>query len=353
LNTKIKNIDIVAIASCLPQNEFKFETLYDSYGKEEVNKIIKTTGISSINIADKMVTSSDLCEEAAKIIINELNIDVNSIDGLIFVSQTPDYLLPQTSHILQHKLGLSLNCFCLDIRLGCSGFIHGLFQASLLINSGSYKRILVLAGDITTSLISNKDRASRMVFGDAGTATLVEKGECEYNFSIYSDGSGYNQLIVPSGGFRYPKNNNSSILKEAEDGNWRSDENLYMDGSAIFNFVLRRVPSLLNEIIINTNWEKSDIDTFAIHQANKFIVEYIAKKIQVDQNRIPVVVDGFGNTGPSSIPLLFSEIGNNLKLLNKLNKVVLAGFGVGLSWAGLSCNLNNTSFFKPIRYKTK
>ena len=348
MNLDLENIELVAVGSYLPKRKFELRTLYEEYGEIEVEKIIKATGVESIRIADLDQTSSDMCMEAANYLIQKENLDRRKIDGLVFVSQTPDYLLPSTSVLLQHKLGLEQNTICLDIRYGCSGYIYGLFQAALLVNSGACENVLLLAGDTSTRLINPKDRSLRMVFGDAGSASLITKGNGNLAFAIHSDGSGYDKLIVPAGGSRMPISEQTKSIQTDSDGNTRSLENMYMDGMAIFDFAISNVHKNIKEILDVKKWGKDDVDLYALHQANKFIVNCIRKKMKLDISKVPINLSHIGNTGPATIPVLLSDILSSNR--SSLKKVVMSGFGVGLSWGSVGCNLENTRFYKPINY---
>jgi 3-oxoacyl-[acyl-carrier-protein] synthase-3 len=347
MKVQINGINIKSISSCIPKNVLNLEDLRNDFGESEVNKIIKTTGITSVRMVDDSTTTADLCEFAANKLIEINNVNTEEIDALIFVSQTADYKLPQTSHILQSKLNLKVDTICFDFPIGCNGYIYGLFQASILINSKACKKVLLLSGDTTTKVINNKDRSLKMVFGDGGSATLIEEGTNDLSFIIYSDGSQYKDLIIPEGGSRSPYNPQSNNLNYDDDGNARSPMNLFMDGMAIFNFAIKRVPPLIDEIITYAGWNKENVDLFALHQANKFMIDYLRKKCKISIDKMPVVVDGIGNTGPASIPILLTE---SVLDVNKLNKVVLCGFGVGLSWGALTCNLSNTKIIKTLEY---
>jgi 3-oxoacyl-[acyl-carrier-protein] synthase-3 len=202
-----------------------------------------------------------------------------------------------------------------------------------------------LSGDTSSKLINEKDRSLKMVFGDGGSATLIEEGNDKLSFIIYSDGSQFDSLIIPDGGFRNPINESSTQLKFDTDGNGRTSSNLYMDGMAIFNFAIKRVPPLIEEILDFVNWKKDEVDLYALHQANKFMVDYLRKKCKVSLEKMPVVVDGIGNTGPGTIPILMTELNSNNK---ELNKVIMCGFGIGLSWGALSCNLSKTNILNTI-----
>lgn len=336
------------MTTVIPEDVLKLETLGTLYGKDVVRKIIATTGIKEVRIADNETTASDLCYQAALHLIDHMDLVKDEIDGLIFVSQTNDYSLPQTSNVLQSRLGLNENVFCLDIRLGCSGYVLGLFQASLLINSGACKKVLVLAGDTTSKIINPKDKSLRMVFGDAGSATLLTRGFDDIGFKIHNKGSGFSELIIPAGGFRKPISRLTSNEITDQDGNVRSENDLFMNGTEIFNFAINKVPTLIDGLLEIAKWSKTEVDLFLFHQANNFMVEYLKRKMRILTERVPLGVENYGNTGPCSIPLLLSHITGRQFFYDK---VVMCGFGVGLSWAGCYTNLAKTKIFKTIDYK--
>lgn len=348
MNTILQHINIAHIASVVPEKSIELDSLDTIYGENEVKKIIKTTGIHRVRYVDENTTSADLCKKAANIILNKKPELRKQIDGLIFVSQSRDYILPQTSHVLQHELQLSTETVCYDLPVGCTGYIYGLFQAALLINSGMCNKVLVLAGDTTSKMISPKDRTVSMVFGDAGTATLVEKGNNEIGIILKSDGSGSKDLIIPAGGFKYPKNNASSLYKQYEDNIERSDEHLFMDGMQVFNFSISQVPKTIQQALKQMNWNQEEINKVVFHQANEFMINYLAKKLKLHTEQVPMAVTDYGNTGPSSIPLTLCQCFHSTS--TSLQKVILCGFGVGLSWGTIASNLNDTIFEKPINY---
>jgi len=345
MKTIISNIDIKAITAYLPQKELNLLNFATLYGENEVINIINTTGVEKVRVSAQNETSADMCYEAASHLINKEEIDKTDIDGLVFVSQTPDYILPATSIILQNRLGLSTETICQDIRYGCSGYIYGLLQASLWINSGLCKNVLVLAGDTTSKMTNENDKSLKMVFGDCGTATLISKGKNDIAFSLRSDGSKFDRLIIPAGGFRNPISEKTRIVKFDEDKNGRSEEDLFMDGLAIFNFAINNVHIDINSLIEFVEWEKDDVNVFALHQANKFMVNFITKKLKVSSDKVPQNVLNYGNTGPASIPLLLCDKFSTDNL--SLEKVIFSGFGVGLSWGSIACNLDGTHFYKP------
>lgn len=345
----LPHIHIAHIASILPENVLELSTFSAEYGVDEVNKIIRTTGIRRVHYVSDNVTSSDLCAQLSQKILADNDTLRQAIDGLIFVSQTPDYRLPQTSHILQHKLGLSTETVCFDLPLGCSGYIYGLFQAALLIYAGACNKVLVLAGDTTTRMLSKKDRTVSMVFGDAASFTVVEKGDKACGFIIRSDGSGATDLIIPAGAFRIPSCEATRQLREFEGRIFRSQEDLFMDGMQILNFSLRVVPPIIHDSLELMQWTTDEVATFVLHQANEFMVNYLRKKMKLPEYKVPVAVENYGNTGPASIPLTLCDkfARNN----NHLKKTVMCGFGVGLSWATCCTDLSDTIIDPPIIYQ--
>lgn len=345
-----EDVSVSAMASCIPANSLDLRTLGKEFGEDEVQRIIASTGISEVRVAQDGVCASDLCEHAARWIFERSAIQPSSIDAIVFVSQTFDHILPATSVLLQNKLGLSKEVAAFDIRYGCSAYVYGLYQASMLVTSGGCQRVLLCAGDVTTRMIHPKDRSIRMVFGDGGSATIVEKGNDTLAFSLMSDGSGAHHLIVPAGGARKPNSSNTSIAVERESGNVRSENDLFMDGMEIMNFALREVPPMIEGVLKLRGWEAAEVGCFAFHQANRFMLDYLRKKMKLGKESVPIAMGFTGNTGPASIPLMFSQIGSTLRAENRLNKSVLCGFGVGLSWGAVCVDLSKTVISHVIDY---
>lgn len=347
MKTIINNITIGAIAAYLPENVLEMQELSSLYGEKQVQSIIKATGVEKARIAPDGMTASDMCQRAAEHLFEKEQIDRSSVDGLVFVSQTADYILPSTSVCLQEKLNLSQDTVCIDIHYGCSGYIYGLFQAACWINSGMCNSVLVLAGDTTSRLINPNDRSLRMVFGDCGTATLVKKGDYSIGFHIQSDGRGSDRLIVPAGGFRTPKSPETSVLEYDDDNNGRTKNDLYMDGMAIFEFALTKVHKNIFSLIDSMQWTNDQVGMYALHQANAFMVNCIRKKLKAKADIVPINVCEYGNTGPATIPLLLSDLCSSNHHFD-LSHVVMAGFGVGLSWGSVATDLTKTHFYEPI-----
>ena len=347
MKTIINNVNIRAVNSWLPQNDVELTSFASLYGEAEVNSIIKTTGIERVRIVDDKMTSSDMCYLAAEKLFEQEGFDKLQIDGLVFVSQTTDWILPATSISLQARLGLSKDTVCIDVHYGCSGYIYGLFQAASWIACGACKNVLVLAGDTTSRMINEHDKSLRLVFGDCGTATIVSKGEGCMGFHIQSDGSGADKLIVPAGGFRLPISEETSVLEWDEDKNGRTKNDLFMDGMAIFNFAITKVHKNINTLIEEMGWQKEDVGFFGLHQANEFMVNYVRKKLKVDESIVPINVRNYGNTGPATLPLLLSDVCSGEHTYD-LSKTIMCGFGVGLSWGSVAVDLRNTHLYSPV-----
>lgn len=347
MQTVIEKAKIKSVNSWLPENCVDLLSFASLYGDAEVKSIINATGIEKVRVADSKMTSSDMCSLAAEALFTQDNFDRSLIDGLVFVSQTTDWILPATSISLQDRLGLSKDTVCIDVHYGCSGYIYGLFQAASWIACGACKNVLVLAGDTTSRMINEHDKSLRLVFGDCGTATIVSQGDGQMGFHIQSDGSGADKLIVPAGGFRLPACEDTSILEWDEDKNGRTKNDLFMDGMAIFNFAITRVHKNINKLIDDMGWQKENVGFYGLHQANEFMVNYVRKKLKVSEDIAPVNVKNYGNTGPATLPLLMSDLcsGNHNY---QLNKTILSGFGVGLSWGSVATDLSKTHFYSPI-----
>lgn len=342
----LKNLEVKAISSWLPKNRLEMSDLSEIYGEAEVTNIMKATGVERVRIADETMCSSDMCQKAAELLIEKEEINKTEIDGLVFVSQTTDWLLPATSIAIQDRLGLSKETVCIDIHYGCSGYIYGMFQAALWVSSGACRNVLVLAGDTTSRMINPNDKSLRMVFGDCGTATLISSGISSMGFNIQSDGSGADRLIVPAGGFRLPISEETSVVEWDEDKNGRTKNDLFMDGMAIFNFAISKVHKNINALIENMQWTKEDVNFYALHQANEFMVNYVRKKLKISAEIAPTNCKNYGNTGPATIPFLLSDICSQKKY--DLEKTIMCGFGVGLSWGSIATDLSNTKFYEPI-----
>lgn len=328
------NVGISALAACVPKTVIDNYNYTQYFPAEDVHKIVDKIGIYERRFADARTCSSDLCYAAAEKLIADNNINREDIDLLIFISQTPDYRMPATSIILQERLHLKKSVIAFDINLGCSGFLYGLSTVYAFMQNQGLRKALLLDGETRSKVYSPKDRRSAFLFGDAGVAALIEcneKFEKSY-FSLNSDGSRYDLIMIKGGGYRNPSS--SETLKEKvvdEYGNIRSDEQGYMRGADVFNFVLVEIPKDIKGLLAYTQTQKDDIDFYVFHQANNFINSYIAKKLKLDPDKIPSTIGKFGNTSSVSVPLtITSELKEQLMGTSK--HLLLSAFGVGMAW---------------------
>ena len=346
-NNIFSKVKIEAVASVVPKQKQHLNDFIEKFGEKEINKIMKSTGISEVAIAEEGMTSSDYAYEAANKLINEINIDVSTIDALLFLTESPDYTYPGVAPILQNRLGLRKDTINLDLHYACSGYIYSLFYASLLIESGYCDNVLLLAGDTLSHFININDRALRMINGDAACATLIKRSESVINsyYNFYVDGSGFESLMIPAGGRRFPsKHGVTDVVEYDKDGNGKTLENIQMKGMDIMVFAVDVVPRLVESTINGINWNKDDVSIYAFHQANKLIIDRIAKKLSIPTEKVPICLEHYGNTGFNSIPLMMCTDfdGKN----SNLDKVIACGFGAGLIAASAALNFSNTTFIK-------
>lgn len=325
------NVGIKAMSACVPATIAYNKDLIAIMGQEEVDKMINSVGIHERRVSSDEICASDLCYEAALRLMKDNQIEPESIDMLLFMSQSSDYKSPATSCILQHKLGLSKSTACIDLTLACSGYVYALSTAFAYASMDGINRILLLDGETFTKYVNPRDKVNVPLYGDAGTATLIEKGDYETAiFSLNSDGSGADAVKIPFGGCRNPFTCESLLEKECEDGNFRSDVQVYMDGMDVFNFAISVVPKGVKAIVKDANLTLDDIDILVFHQSNKFMTDFFVKRLKFDPEKVPYSIQKYGNTSSASIPLtICSELPNRL-ISNKT--VVMCGFGAGLSW---------------------
>ena len=346
---EFSNVGIKAVAACVPKKVSSNYDLRSIMSDEDVNKMIKSVGIKEKRIAEPDVCASDFCYKAAEKLIADNNIDRSSIDALIFLSQTPDYKIPATSPILQHRLGLLKTTLCFDINLACSGYVYALSTAYAYASLKGVNRVLLLVGETFSKITSPRDKVNAPLYGDAGTATLIEKGEFVPSyFLLCSDGTGKDAVIVPAGGCRMPATDENLKEINVEDGNIRSSNQIYMDGMDVFNFTMSVVPKSIKELLQHTGNTLENIENIIFHQANKFMTDFFIKKLKYQSEKVPYCLDRYGNTSSASIPLtISSEIkGNNLNG----HKVILCGFGAGLSWGTALIEFHECNVSPVIEY---
>lgn len=330
---EIAGVRIAGIASAVPTQVKGLESL-GFIDPEQALKISENVGVRTRRIAPPSVCASDLCHAAAARLMRELDWAPGEITGLIFITQTPDYALPATSHALHARLGLATSCYAFDINLGCSGFVYGLWVAASLMQNAKGKTLL-LVGDTISHVISPRDQSVAPLFGDAGSATALEPwaDAAPMFFELGADGSGAKSLMIPAGGARRPRDASTGARTPREGQNIRSDEDLFMDGPEVFTFTLQRVPGLVKAILGSAGCGLDSIDSVVFHQASRFMLEYLAKRIKIPPEKFAIALEDFGNTSSASIPLTITTTGLRERMQTSTARLLLAGFGVGLSWA--------------------
>ena len=347
---RFHNVGIHSIAACVPSKIESNDSLRYLIPEEDIEKTINNIGIREKRIADPDVCASDLCLRAAEQLITENAIDKDSIHALIFVSQTSDYHQPATAPILQHKLGLNQGTLSFDVNLACSGYVYGLSIAYSFCTQLGCDRVLLLVGETMSKIVSDYDRESKPLFGDAGTATLIEKGEDygESYFSLNSDGSGADIMMIPAGGFRIPSSAETFAMQEDAKGNKRNQYQFRMDGMDVFNFGIRVEPKDIKHLLSFAGTTIDSIDLLIFHQANKFMTDFFTKLLKFSTEKTPYSLDRYGNTSSASIPLtIVSEL---FEGYSERKRTILSGFGAGLSWGSVLLDLSSCRISKLTTY---
>jgi 3-oxoacyl-[acyl-carrier-protein] synthase III len=325
----VKYAAIGPISVYLPETVETNDDLSRMFPKWDMDLIYSKTGIRARHIAAPDQCASDLGVAAAEKLFAEYDIDRQSIDFLLLCTQTPDYPLPTTSCLIQDRLGLRTSIGALDFNLGCSGFVYGMSLADGLIRSGAAQRVLLITAETYSKYIAPDDRSLRTIFGDGAAATLVEAAEkpSMSAFRFGTDGSGADTLMVASGGARQA----ADALKPRKRQRWNSQ--LFMDGPALVDFTVERIPQLVDEILQGAELAREDVDLYLMHQATHLMLARLRERMEVDDQRLPLMLENYGNTVSSTLPILLNELRSSGRL-RPGTRSVLVGFGVGLSWAG-------------------
>ncbi|MDE3749505.1 ketoacyl-ACP synthase III [Methylobacterium radiotolerans] len=300
---------------------------------EEAERLKRAMGFSTRHVvADPGTTTADLCLHSARHLLRGLDLQPDAVDGLILVTQTPDYSSPSTSIGMQHRLGMRTDTLCFDIRLGCSGFVYGLSVAYSLVESG-LDRVLLCVGDVASRMVATGDRSITPIMGDAGAAVLIERRESESFFQLHSDGSGEKALFIPHSGLR----------ADAEDVD--KPGTMHMDGAQVFNFTLKRVPPLITEILTAADLRPEEPDFYVLHQPNKYILKNLQRRLGLDDGKLPSGTQSvYGNQNSASIPGTISGFLAE-DFSHRTLRAVFAGFGVGLSWG--ACAIATDRIYAP------
>lgn len=346
---------LTGISITLGENNHNFSDEPAYYNNDEslCKRLQRTIGFGTRYWANEGTTTCDLCEDAAKRLLKAKNIMPTDIDAIISVTQTPDYYMPGNAHILHERLKLSKDCAALDVEMGCSGFVYGLWLSYMMISSG-LKKVLLVAGDTLSKVTNPKDRTEAPLFCDAGSAAIIEYSidESPSFFILKSDGTGVKKMLQPAGAYRVRPNEETRKEKEDSEGNIRSDENIYMNGFEIFNFTLTEQPSMFNEILEYCHKTKEEIDWFFFHQGNKYIVNTLAKSQRLPSEKVPVIFSDYGNQNAASIPgAICATLSGNI---SDKKQVLMQGFGIGLSWGACQMEfMKDITVLEPVCFGEK
>lgn len=329
---------IGGIAYYLPEKILTNTQLVKEFPEWSVEKIAGKVGIAERHIAAEDETATDMAVRAAEQLFANYALDRSSIDFVLLCTQSGDYFLPSSACIAQARLGLSTHCGAFDFNLGCSGYEYGLVLAKGLIQSGAAHNVLLLTAETYTKYIHPKDKGNRTIFGDGATATWISThGFAKIGESVVgTNGEGADKLIVAAGGARHRLPYND--VHTDENGTIVSPDNLYMDGGAIFDFTVDVVPAMVEEVLQKNGLKQEDIQLFVFHQANKYMINYLRKLLEIDKEKFYIFMESVGNTVSSTVPIALTEAKKEGKLQGN---ILLAGFGVGLSWGATLLQISN------------
>jgi 3-oxoacyl-[acyl-carrier-protein] synthase-3 len=332
---------IKGISYYLPEEVLDNTKLNNEFPEWSVDKISSKTGIFKRHLSGKDEFSSDMAMKAAIKLFEEYTISPKDIDFVLLCTQSPDYFLPTTACIIQDKLGIPTTAGALDFNLGCSGYIYGLALAKGLISGNIAKNILLITSETYSKFVHPKDKSNKTIFGDGASATLVSANEgfAEiFDFVLGTDGGGAENLIVKNGGCKNPTLSGTDVIDEF--GNIRNDNNLFMNGSEILSFTTTSIPPHITETLYKHHLTLEQIDLFIFHQANKFILDRLRKKINIPEEKFYIYLENCGNTVSATIPIALKEAMHEKKAKGN---ILLSGFGVGYSWGSCIINIKKTN----------
>lgn len=327
---------VATVEYFLPDRVVTTEDLANEFPEWQVAKIDAKTGIRERHIAEKDEYASDLAVEAARKLFASGACEPSAVDFIIYCTQSPEYFVSTTACVIQDRLGIPTTAGAYDINLACSGYVYGLGQAEGLIATGQASSVLLITSDTYSKFIHPLDRSVRTIFGDGATATLVRATESDVPYIgpwVYgSDGSGAKNLLVPAGGLRCPRTEQTAVASEDAQGNVRSADNLFMDGGEIFNFTLARAPRSVERLLATAGLSQDAIDLFVFHQTNTYTLGYLRKKLKIPEDKFVIAMSHCGNTVSSSIPIALKHAMDSGRAPSG-TLMMLVGFGVGYSWA--------------------
>lgn len=352
MNFKFYGKKISSVISILPKNESYFDDEMIRYNfPPKKSQILKELmGYNKHRISSQNQLASDFIIKGFEQLFKDKIIKPNEIDVLIYITQSPDYFVPQTSTIIQHKAGLKKDILCFDLNQGCTGFLHGLFQAFFMLENPEIQKVAIANSDVLSHKVNKKDRNSYPLIGDGGSITIVEKSQLQNEILCYNKVFGENALSIhiPAGGFKLPSTDKTAQDFEDKDGNIRNLNNLTMDGASVFSFVQEWVPTMIESLLKNACITKEDIDFFIFHQPNKFMLQKLADKLTIPHQKMPNnIVENFGNGSGITIPLNLC-FNFNQNFCDSPLKICFGGFGVGLTLSGIIMDIEKISYLKLI-----
>ncbi|HXD00884.1 MAG TPA: ketoacyl-ACP synthase III [Verrucomicrobiae bacterium] len=351
---KFRHKRISGMLAVVPARERTFLEEMNNFNFPESRslKLKEVMGYDRRRLVEPGVCISDLAVFGLKHLFERGLLKPDEIDGLFVVTQTPDYFMPPTSNVIQGRLNLKQDAFCLDISQGCAGFVIGLIQAFSLLEQENVKKVVLINADVLSRKTSPKDRNIYPLVGDAAAITIVEKDAADsvIHASVKMDGTRNEVLMIPAGGMRLPSSPETAVLEDVGDKNLRAKDHLFMDGSAVFNFVQTEVPPLIEDTLKDAGVAMDAVDYFLCHQPNRFMLQKLADKMKVPHARMPNnVVERFGNSSGATIPIaVMINLAERVKTGDCL--ACLAGFGVGMTWSSMLMRLGGLSFCELVDY---
>lgn len=326
--SRLDGFRIAGVSTCVPTSRIDNLALADQYDSGDIRKVVSMAGVRYRHVVDEDLTAVDLCAQAAKRLLDRLGWRPETVTGLIMVTQSPDYFLPSSACLVHARLALSSDCAAFDIGLGCSGYPYGMYVAATMLKGGGQQRILMLHGETPSRFTSPDDHSTRLLFGDAGSATALEtapQGGEAATFGLFTDGTGADGLIIRGGAFR--------------DRHPADPRDLYvrMDGAAIFNFTIKRVPAMINDSLEFAGLGVNEVDVYLFHQSNRFIIKHLTKKCGLPEDRVPLTIEDCGNCGGPSVAVTLTRTQADRK---RPLRLMLLGYGVGLSWGSAIVTLD-------------
>ena len=355
MNLSFHGKKITGLLTVVPKHERSFvEDMKEfNFPESRSRKLMQVMGYNTHRLVGPGVCVSDLAVFGLENLFAQNLLGRNEIDALVVVTQTPDYLMPATSNVIQGRLGLKQDMICLDINQGCAGFVVGLIQAFLMLEQNSIRKVVLINADVMSRKTSHKDRNSYPLIGDAASIAIVEPDENsdQIHANIKMDGSRRNALIIPAGGLRLPSSADTAALEDAGDNNLRSKDHLRMEGSEVFKFVQTEVPLMIEGLMQQAGISSQDVSWYLFHQPNRFMLQKLADKIGIPHNKVPMnIVEKYGNSSGVTIPMAIVEnLGKQMYTDSFL--VCLAGFGVGLTWGSMLLQLGHMKFCEMLEYQ--